>query len=39
MQLAKIYDAKGMLEDFVDTIYPYVRETLVIEIMNQKVAF
>ncbi|CAL9099031.1 unnamed protein product [Musa textilis] len=37
MQLAKIYHAKGKLEDFVDTIYSYVRETLVIEIMNRKV--
>lgn len=39
MQLAKIYHAKGKLEDFVDTIYSYVRETLVIEIMNRKVLF
>ncbi|THU53836.1 hypothetical protein C4D60_Mb10t18610 [Musa balbisiana] len=37
MQLAKIYHSKGKLEDFVDTIYSYVRETLVIEIMNRKV--
>lgn len=39
MQLAKIYHSKGKLEDFVDTIYSYVRETLVIEIMNRKVLF
>lgn len=37
MQLAKIYHSKGMLEDFVDTIYTCVRETLVIELVNQKV--
>ncbi|KAG6530428.1 hypothetical protein ZIOFF_012660 [Zingiber officinale] len=36
MQLAKIYHSKGMLEEFVDTIYTCVRETLVIELVNQK---
>ncbi|XP_058089979.1 uncharacterized protein LOC131236676 isoform X2 [Magnolia sinica] len=36
-QLAKIYHAKGMLEDFVDAIFSSIRETLFIETMNQKV--
>ncbi|OVA19138.1 Tetratricopeptide repeat-containing domain [Macleaya cordata] len=37
MQLAKIYHARGMLEDFVETILSSVRETLFIESSNQKV--
>ncbi|KAF8404012.1 hypothetical protein HHK36_008888 [Tetracentron sinense] len=37
MQLSRIYHAKGMLQDFVDTIFSSVRESLFIETMNQKV--
>eukprot|EP00268_Persea_americana_P022843 TRINITY_DN22629_c0_g1_i7.p1 TRINITY_DN22629_c0_g1~~TRINITY_DN22629_c0_g1_i7.p1 ORF type:complete len:844 (+),score=156.18 TRINITY_DN22629_c0_g1_i7:468-2999(+) len=37
MHLAKIYHAKGMLEEFVDAIFSPIRETLFIETMNKKV--
>ncbi|XP_020103106.1 general transcription factor 3C polypeptide 3-like isoform X3 [Ananas comosus] len=37
LQLAKVYRDKGMLEAFADTIFPSLRETLIIESMNQKV--
>ncbi|XP_008786393.1 general transcription factor 3C polypeptide 3 isoform X2 [Phoenix dactylifera] len=37
MQLAKIYHAKGMLEDFAETIFSCIRETLLVESMNRKV--
>lgn len=37
MQLAKIYHAKGMLQDFVETIFSSIRETLLVESMNRKV--
>lgn len=36
VQLAKIYLAKGMLEGFVDTIFPYVHETLILESRSRK---
>ncbi|XP_010930397.1 uncharacterized protein [Elaeis guineensis] len=37
MQLAKIYHSKGMLEDFAETIFSFIRETLLVESMNRKV--
>ncbi|KAJ3671574.1 hypothetical protein LUZ60_007653 [Juncus effusus] len=36
IQLAKIYRDKGLLEDFANTIFSSVRETLIIESINQK---
>ncbi|KAJ4795688.1 General transcription factor 3C polypeptide 3 [Rhynchospora pubera] len=36
IQLAKVYHSKGMLESFVNTIYSSVRDTLIIESINQK---
>lgn len=38
MQLAKIYHAKGILEDFAETIFSFIRETLLVESMNRKVS-
>ncbi|XP_042494489.1 general transcription factor 3C polypeptide 3 isoform X2 [Macadamia integrifolia] len=35
--LARIYHARGMLEEFVNAIFSSVRETLFIETINQKV--
>jgi len=37
MQLAKIYYNKGKLEDFVDTIFHPILETLNVEYANRKV--
>ncbi|KAM7257040.1 hypothetical protein ACFE04_012781 [Oxalis oulophora] len=37
MKIYFIYKAKGMPEDFVDSIYPLVRESLHIESLQQKV--
>lgn len=37
MQLAKIYQRRGMLQEFVDTILLPVRQSLLIEAMNEKV--
>ncbi|KAH7667044.1 RNA polymerase III transcription factor TFIIIC protein [Dioscorea alata] len=37
LQLGKIYHAKDMLKDFVDAIFSCIKETLTIEILNQKV--
>lgn len=37
IQLAKIYHNKGMLESFANTIFSSVRDTLLIESINQKV--
>ncbi|KAK9283298.1 hypothetical protein L1049_011535 [Liquidambar formosana] len=37
LKLSNIYKAKGMLENFVDTIFPLVRESLFIESIQQKV--
>ncbi|KAM0938510.1 putative tetratricopeptide-like helical domain superfamily [Dioscorea sansibarensis] len=37
LQLGKIYHAKDMLKDFVDAIFSCIKETLAIEILNQKV--
>lgn len=37
MQLAKIFHAKGMLEDFAETIFSFIRETLLVESVNRKV--
>jgi general transcription factor 3C polypeptide 3 (transcription factor C subunit 4) len=39
MQLAKIYYSKGKLEEFVDTIFLPVLETLNVEHENRKVHF
>ncbi|XP_031489895.1 uncharacterized protein LOC116257371 isoform X2 [Nymphaea colorata] len=36
-KLAKIYLGKDMLAEFVDTIFPVIHETLLIEITNMKV--
>ncbi|KAJ6827778.1 general transcription factor 3C polypeptide 3 [Iris pallida] len=36
LELAKIYRAKGMLENFVDVIFPHVHESLVVEAHNRK---
>ncbi|CAN6445505.1 unnamed protein product [Victoria cruziana] len=36
-KLATIYLGKGMLTEFVDTIFPVIHETLLIEITNMKV--
>ncbi|KAK8946653.1 hypothetical protein KSP39_PZI007023 [Platanthera zijinensis] len=36
MQLAKIYRSKGMLEDFVDLIFPPVKKTLHVESMTRR---
>ncbi|XP_078156073.1 uncharacterized protein LOC144551848 isoform X1 [Carex rostrata] len=37
IQLARIYHSKGMLESFANTIFSSVRDTLIIESINQKV--
>ncbi|XP_078447572.1 tetratricopeptide repeat (TPR)-containing protein [Wolffia australiana] len=37
LQLAKFYHEKRMLQEFADTIFDCVRETLFIEAMNEKV--
>jgi len=37
MQLARIYHGKGMFEEFVETIFSSVHETLLIETLNEKV--
>ncbi|KAH7678963.1 TPR-like protein [Dioscorea alata] len=37
LQLGKIYHAKDMCKDFVDAIFSCIKETLTIEILNQKV--
>lgn len=37
LKLCQIYKAKGMLENFVDSIFPLVLETLYCETLRQKV--
>lgn len=37
LKLSQIYKAKGMLEDFVDVVFPVIRETLFLESVQQKV--
>lgn len=37
LKLAHIYRAKGMLEDFVDAVFPLVRESLYVETLHPKV--
>lgn len=37
LKLCHIYRAKGMLENFVDAIFPLVRESLYCETLRQKV--
>ncbi|KAJ0961110.1 hypothetical protein J5N97_000925 [Dioscorea zingiberensis] len=37
LQLSKMYRAKNMFKDFVDAIFSCIKETLTIEILNQKV--
>lgn len=37
LKLALIYRAKGMLQDFVDAIFPLVRESLYVETLHPKV--
>lgn len=37
LKLCQIYRAKGMLEDFVNTIFPLVRESLYVKTLRQKV--
>nr|XP_027086549.1 general transcription factor 3C polypeptide 3-like [Coffea arabica] len=37
LRLSQIYKAKGLLEAFVDVIFPVVRETLFLETIQQKV--
>ena len=37
LKLANIYQAKGMLEEFVDVIFPLIQESLIIENTNTKV--
>ena len=37
LKLANIYQAKGMLEEFVDVIFPLIQESLIIENTNTEV--
>lgn len=37
LKLSQIYKANGMLEEFVDVVFPVVRETLFLETVQQKV--
>lgn len=37
LKLCHIYKAKGMLEDFVNTILPLVRESLYVKTLRPKV--
>lgn len=37
LKLSQVYKAKGMVQDFVDVIFPVVRETLFLETVQQKV--
>lgn len=37
LKLANIYQAKGMLEEFVDVIFPLIRDSLIIETSNTEV--
>lgn len=38
MKLAYIYRAKGMPENFIDLIFPLIRESLCLEAVRQKVS-
>ena len=37
LKLAHIYRSKGMLDEFLDAIFPSVQESLFIETLKQKV--
>lgn len=37
LKLSQIYKSKGLVEDFVDVLFPIVHETLLVEQNRQKV--